>query len=402
VNPVAAYQAALEGEVVAVVTALASHNSGFRKRLEAAGLDSGDLRTVGDLDRLPIVTKDEVIDVQRASPPFGGLLSDSTVPRRVFQSPGPIYEPEPSLGDPWRFAGALTATGFGPDDVVLNAFGYHLSPAGTMFDEACTAVGATVLPAGIGNKDLQIQACVDLGITAYIGPPSYLKALLERADEMGVASAVRLERAFVSAEPLPPSLRDWLTERVTIVRQGYGTAEAGSLAYECEQLEGMHVADDALVQVCDLTSGAAIEDQSEGQVVVTLRRTDYAVVRFGTGDLSAWLLEPCPCGRRAPRLRGWLGRVGAAVKVRGMFLHPQQVERVVRGVDGVVDYRLTIDRAEHRDVIRCEVVADGDRSAIAERVGDAIRNGLRFACEVTVVASLPEDAERFVDRRTWE
>ena len=402
VNPVSAYHAALDGEVAAVVTALASRNSSFRQRLQAAGLDAGNIRTVVDLDRLPIVTKDEVMDMQRASPPFGGLLSEDATIRRVFQSPGPIYEPEPNLADPWRFAAALSAAGFGPDDIVLNAFGYHLSPAGAMFDEACRAVGATVLPAGVGSKDLQARACLDVGITAYVGPPSYLKALLERVEEMGVDSGLKLERAFVSGEPLPPSLRSWLSERVTTIRQGYGTAEAGSLAYECDQLEGMHVADDAIVQVCDLTSGVALEDETEGQVVVTLSRIDYAVVRFGTGDLSAWLLEPCPCGRRTPRLRGWLGRVGAAVKVRGMFLHPRQVERVVRGVQGVADYRMVIDRVEHRDVVRCEVVPDGDRSLIAERVGDAIRDGLRFACEVTVVAPLPRDAERFVDQRSWE
>lgn len=402
VNPVSAYHAAHDGEVAAVVTALASRNPSFRQRLQVAGLDAGNIRTVVDLDRLPIVTKDEVMDLQRASPPFGGLLSEGATIRRVFQSPGPIYEPEPNLADPWRFAAALSAAGFGPDDIVLNAFGYHLSPAGAMFDEACRAVGATVLPAGVGSKDLQARACLDLGITAYIGPPSYLKAVLERAEEMEIISGLKLERAFVSAEPLPPSLRDWLTERVAVVREGYGTAEAGNLAYECDQLEGLHVADDALVQVCDLTSGEAIVDEREGQVVVTLRRTDYAVVRFGTGDLSAWLLEPCPCGRRTPRLRGWLGRVGAAVKVRGMFLHPRQVERVVRGVQGVADYRMIIDRVEHRDVVRCEVVPDGDRRLVTERVGEAIRDGLRFACEVTVVAPLPGDAERFIDQRTWE
>jgi phenylacetate-CoA ligase len=402
VNPVSEYQTALDGEVAAVVTALASRNAGFRHRLLAAGLETTDLRTVADLDRLPIVTKDQVMDMQRASPPFGGLLSDDATLRRVYQSPGPIYEPEPNLDDPWRFARALSAAGFGPDDIVLNAFGYHLSPAGAMFDEACQALEATLLPAGVGNKDLQVQACLDLGITAYIGPPSYLKALLERVEEMGVDSGMKLERAFVSGEPLPPSLRSWLSERVTTIRQGYGTAEAGNLAYECDQLEGMHVADDAIVQVCDLTSGAALEDETEGQVVVTLSRTDYAVVRFGTGDLSAWLLEQCPCGRRTPRLRGWMGRVGAAVKVRGMFLHPRQVERVVRGVQGVADYRMIIDRIEHRDVVRCEVVPDGDRRLLAERVEHAIRDGLRFACEVTVVAPLPRDAERFIDHRTWE
>jgi len=402
VSTVASYHARFDDDVAAVVAALTASNTGFRERLEAAGIDSAKVSTVADLDQLPILSKDEVIELQRAAPPFGGLLSEGATLRRVFQSPGPLYEPEPAVSDPWRFAGALSAAGIGANDVVLNAFGYHLSPAGAMFDEACAAVGATVLPAGVGNKDLQVQACQDLGVTAYIGPPSYLKALLERADEIGVPSSVRIERAFVSAEPLPSSLRTWLTQRVPVVRQGYGTAEAGSLAYECDQLDGMHVAEDALVQVCDLSSGAAVEDEREGQVVVTLRRTDYAVVRFGTGDLSAWTPGACPCGRTTPRLRGLLGRVGAAVKVRGMFLHPHQVEQVVLGVDGVADYRMTIDRVEHQDIVQCQVVANGSNGLVAERVGRAIRDGLRFACEVTVVPSLPRDVARFVDHRTWD
>jgi hypothetical protein len=197
VNPVSAYHTALDGEVAAVVTALASRNAGFRQRLEAAGLETADLRTVADLDRLPIVTKDQVMDMQRASPPFGGLLSDDATLRRVYQSPGPIYEPEPNLDDPWRFARALSAAGFGPDDVVLNAFGYHLSPAGAMFDEACQALGAALLPAGVGNKDMQVQACLDRDAELPEGA-----ARAHRGDGPGLGpeagTRIRLWRAFTA------------------------------------------------------------------------------------------------------------------------------------------------------------------------------------------------------------
>jgi phenylacetate-CoA ligase len=242
-----------------------------------------------------------------------------------------------------------------------------------------------------------------VGATAYVGPPSYLKALLETAEEQGVADGLELERAFVTAEPLPPSLRAWLTERVPVVRQGYGTAEAGNIAYECAEEVGMHVAAGALVQICELDDGAPIDAPDRpGQVVVTVPRTDYPVVRFGTGDLSAWMAGTCPCGAPTPRIRGWLGRVGQAVKVKGMFLHPQQVDELMRTLP-VTGYRVEIDRVEHKDTLRCEVVAaDGAPADLAGTVADAFKDALRFTCEVQVVPQLPDDAEPFVDHRRWD
>jgi len=208
-----------------------------------------------------VLSKDELLELQLADPPFGGLLSPEAKPRRVFQSPGPLYEIDDGAADPWRFAPALRLAGFHSDDVVLNAFGYHLSPAGAMFEQAVLALGGTVVPGGVGGLDLQARACRDLGVTAYVGLPSYLKALLEKADELGLEPASwPLERAFVTAEPLPAALRSWLEERIGLVRQGYGTAEAGNLGFECDAREGLHVPDDALVQVCDLTTGEPLWD----------------------------------------------------------------------------------------------------------------------------------------------
>lgn len=404
----AAYQASFDPRVPELVTEVSRSVPGFRDRLDDAGLSADQLTDVAALDRLPVMTKDDLLARQHAAPPFGGMLADGVHPRRVFQSPGPLYEPDTGQPDGWRWRPALEATGIGGDDRVLVAFGYHLSPAGAMFEDACLQLGATVVPGGVGNKDLQVAACADLGVSAFVGPPSYLKALLEAAEAAN--TTLRITKALVSAEPLPPSLRDWLGQRVTVVRQAYGTAECGHLGFECDAIEGLHVPGDVVVQICDLTTGAAVSDGTQGQVVVTAFGTQYPLIRFGTGDLSSWLTEPCPCGRSAPRIAGWQGRVGDAVKVKGMFLHPAQVGSVMGGLSEVGAYRVVVDRVDHRDVLRCEVVPAGaemsssgsDEAGLAERVRDVMRQGLRFNVDVAVVDGLPDDALTFEDVREWE
>ncbi|NOY57068.1 MAG: phenylacetate--CoA ligase [Actinobacteria bacterium] len=395
------YGRGLDSVVGAFVEAAAAKSTAFFERLESAGLVAAEMRTVQDLSRLPVLSKDDLLQLQIMERPFGGLLAEGAAVRRLFQSPGPLYEPELDRTDPWRWAPALRAAGFESNDIVLNAFGYHLSPAGAMFEEGARAVGCAVLPGGVGNMDLQVQACADLGITAFIGLPSYLKALLEKAEAIGVD--LQIHHAFVTAEPLPPSLRSWLEERVSSVRQGYGTAETGNLGYECERAEGLHVPDDALVQVCDPVGGEPLWNGEEGQVVVTLFEEDYPLVRFGTGDLSRFIVEPCGCRRATPRLAGWLGRVGDAVKVRGMFLHPAQAERALAETPGLDSFRFVIDRVEHRDELRCEIVAEEgiDESALSEAVEQKIRSALRFRVDVQVVGDLPGDGI-IDDRRTWE
>jgi phenylacetate-CoA ligase len=392
------YAAGLADRVAAAVAAGRALVPTLAERLAANGLTTDESLRDG-LATLPILSKDDVLALQQADPPFGGALSPSAHVRRVFQSPGPIYEPQLDGADPWRWGPSLQAAGMGAEDLVLNCFGYHLSPAGAMFEEAALALGARVLPGGIGNQDLQARAVADLGVTAYTGLPSYLKAILDRYDELGLPrERWRLHRALVTAEPLPDSLRALLLERVPTVLMAYGTAETGLIGYETEPGGGLVPAPGVLVQICDLDTGAPITE-GEGQVVVTLLRPDYPMVRFGTGDLSAWRLGP----DGSPRLVGVLGRSGAAVKVRGMFLHPRQAAAVLAGVSDVQQWRFVIDRVDHRDELGCEVVVRPgvDAAAVIADVTERVRSGLRFSCAVSAVESLPDDAAPITDRRDW-
>lgn len=387
----------VEATLVDVVQVAAQRVPAFADRLAAAGIAPADVRGVADLDQLPVLSKDELVELQRAQPPFGGLLATDATVRRVFQSPGPLYEPELGGGDHWRFAQALRAAGFESADVVLNCFGYHLSPAGAIFEEAAAALGATVVPGGVGNLDLQVRCVADVGVSAYTGLPSYLKALVDRYAESGLdRESWRLDRAVVAAEPLTEALRTELVPWVPTVLSAYGTAETGLLAYETAPGSGWRVAAGVLVQICALDSGLPITD-GHGQVVVTVLRSDYPLVRFGTGDLSAWMVGPD--GER--RLAGVLGRVGQAVKVRGMFLHPRQAAAVLDGASGLGAYRFVIERDNHADRLRCEIVLSpgADGAQVATEVRARIRSGLRFDAEVSAVSTLPDDAEILLDRR---
>lgn len=393
-----AYAGALGPALTTALRRAAGTVPAFAARLAAAGFADDVPTTPDGLATLPVLTKDDVLDRQLADPPFGGLIDPAAVIHRIFQSPGPLYEPQLAGTDPWRWGQALGALDVGPADRVINCFGYHLSPAGAMFDDSCLALGATVIPAGIGSADLQARAIADLGITTYIGLPSYLKALVDRYDELGLPSTSwQVRKALVTAEPLPDSLRTLLQKRVATVRMAYGTAEAGLIAYEVDPGAGLVPADGVLIQVCDLDEGRPLVE-GEGQVVVTLLRPEYPLVRFGTGDLSAWTLGP----RGDLRLAGVLGRVGQAVKVRGLFLHPRQAQAAMAGVAHVRAWQLVIDRVAHRDELRCRVVLapDADADQVRAEVAERVRAGLRFGCAVETVAALPDEAV-IKDLRDW-
>ncbi len=377
----------------------------FKKRLDDAGLTPQDLQTQADLAKLPVFRKDDLIELQKEHPPFGGLLA---VPmselRAVYQSPGPINEPSPKTPDAGGWIAALKAADFTAGEVVLNAFGYHMTPAGASFENSLTTLGCVVIPGGIGNQEQQLQAMVMFGATGYVGLPSYLKALLDKADELGYE--LKLEKALVLAEPLPPSLRQELQERgIKRVLQAYGTAECGNLGYECHEIAGWHIPKGRIVQVCDINTGEPLPHGESGEVVATLMNKTYgATIRFGVGDLSSIIAEPCACGRPGLRLAGWQGRVGAATKVRGMFLHPTQLGAMMkRFEDEVAAYQAVITREDHKDQLELQVVlkdgAAGDE--LEERLQTAARENIKFRLIAKVVENLQGEGT-IRDERSWE
>lgn len=378
---------------------------GFADRLRNANLTPEMIQTPEDLNALPIIRKDDLAEFQAAAPPFGGFLACKPGElKRIFQSPGPIYDPESNVLDYWRWESALRAAGFQTEDVVLNAFSYHLTPAGAMFEEGLWAVGCAVIPGGVGNQEQQVHLLHDLRVTGYVGLPSYLKALLDKAVEMELD--LNLNKAFVTAEPLPPSLRAELNQRGITVRQGYGTAECGNLGYECELENGWHLPEDALIQVCDINTGQPHPHDEIGEIVVTLFNPDYALVRFGTGDLSALNSVPCPCGRRTPRLMGWQGRIGDAVKVRGMFLHPRQLSDLMTHFPEVARWQACITRQEHKDhlTLRVIITPDGNATSLPDRLAQAAREAIKFHLNVEILSagSIPDSAPPIEDTRSWE
>lgn len=393
-------------ELDTLISHLASYAPGFARRLKDAGLAPGDIRTPADLDALPVIRKDDLVELQAADPPFGGFLAcDPGGLKRIFQSPGPIYDPESRVADYWRWKPALEAAGFAPGDVVINCFGYHLTPAGAMFEEGLWAVGCAVIPGGIGSQEGQARLLHDLKVSGYVGLPSYLKTLIEKVEQLGCQHTI--QKAFFTAEPLPPSLRVWLNEHgVAVARQGYGTAECGNLGYECEQENGWHIPDDVIVQVCDINSGQPLPVGESGEIVVSLLNMDYALIRFGTGDLSSLSTEACPCGRKSARLMGWQGRIGDAVKVRGMFLHPRQLSALLARFPEVLRWQAVISRQEHKDFLALHVVVGPgtDQAHLTTKLTQAAKEAVKFQLDIKFVSddSLPPDSPPIRDTRTWD
>lgn len=399
----------LDEQVQAIVRHAFAEAPGMRAVLERAGLSPLDVSSVADLDKVPITRKDELVELQRANPPFGGFLGVwLTDVKRIYQSPGPLYDPEGDKPDYWRWAQALHAAGFHFGDIVQNTASYHMTPLGFMFDEALRQLGCTVVPAGPGNTQAQIQIMRELGVTAYTGMPSYLMKLVEQAEADGWnwQRDFRLSKAFVIAEPFPPSLRRALRERGIVAREGYGTAETGNLGFECGESSGWHIPYDVIVQVVDINSGRALPPGVEGEVVVTLLDRTYPLIRFGTGDLSATIADPCPCGRTTPRLVGWLGRIGQAVKVRGLFVHPRQIAQVIQRFPSVARCQGVVDRPQTMDrlTIRLEPAPHADLTAELAAIERSLHDVLKISAQVEVVpvGAIPADAPLLVDQRTWQ
>ena len=380
---------------------------GVRRRLEAAGLRPGDIRTPDDLDRLPVMKKAAMPDLQRADPPFGGF---STVPPRhlhwVFVSPGPIYEPfDRREVSPWRTEVSGFAGGFRPGDLVVNTFLYHLTPAAHLIDRGLARLGCVVVPTGPGNLDTQIKAIVDLRATGYVGTPSFLMTVLKHAAERGLR--LPLEVAHVGAEALPESLRRTFEEQHGILtRQSFGTADLGIVAYECRAAAGMHLMEDAIFQICDPETGAPLPPGQVGEIVCTVNHRAYPMIRFGTGDLSVVTDAACPCGRTAPRMLGWRGRADEVTKVRGMFIHPRQVGEVLARFPAVARGQAVVTREAHQDALTLDVeLAPGaDATSATGGMVEAIRDVMKLRGEVRIVpaGTIPEGAKKIDDRRTWD
>ena len=355
------------------------------------------------LAQLPVIRKGELLDLQQGARPFGGLAASGYGEiARVFASPGPIYEPEGRAPDWWRLARALFAAGFRRGDLVHNCFSYHFTPAGSMLETGAHALGCAVFPGGTGQTEQQVQAIADLGPAGYVGTPSFLRIILEKADELGCALP-SLTKALVSGEAFPPSLRDALIARGIHGYQVYATADLGSIAYETPAREGLVVDEEVILEIVRPGTGDPVAAGEVGEVVVTPFNEDYPLVRFATGDLSAVLPGSSPCGRTNTRIKGWMGRADQTTKARGLFVHPEQVARVAER-HGLGKARLVVGNDGGNDTLLLRVERDGPPDLeLMQAVEATLREVTKLRGEVHFVAtgSLPNDGKVIEDARKY-
>jgi len=394
-----------------------AHAPAFARSL--AHVDAASVTSRAALAQLPVIRKHELLERQSAADAvdvFGGhsalswgaSVASPQRALRVFASPGPIYEPEGAAADYWRMARALFAAGLRAGDLAHNTFSYHFTPAGAMMESGAFALGCTVFPGGTGQTEQQVQAMAALKPAAYIGTPSFLKIILDKADELGTALP-SLTKASVGGEAFPPSLRDWLHARGITAYQSYGTADLGLIAYETAAREGLVVDEGVIVEIVRPGTGDPVADGEVGEVVVTTLNPGYPLIRFGTGDLSAVLVGNCPTGRTNTRIKGWLGRADQTAKVRGMFVHPAQVAEIVRRHREVQRARLVVsgEMANDRMTLHVEVAtasaSPGSPDALGARIADSVREITKLRSEVVLCApgSLPNDGKVIEDARRY-
>ncbi|MEL6839727.1 MAG: phenylacetate--CoA ligase family protein [Pseudomonadota bacterium] len=362
---------------------------------EGSCLPEVEINTLADLTKLPVLRKSDLTAWQKQDPPFGGMHTSNIT--HIFQSPGPIYEPGGSAHDWWRFGRFLHACGIGKDDIVQNCFGYHLTPAGTMFESGARAVGAKVLPAGTGQTELQVRAAADIGTTAYAGTPDYLKVILEKADEMGVQ--LNITKAAVSGGALFPQLRQYYADRGITCMQCYATADLGHLAYESVLGEGMVVDEGVIIEIVTPGTGDPVPAGEVGEIVVTSLNPDYPLIRFATGDMSAVMEGASPCGRTNMRIKGWMGRADQTTKIKGMFVRPEQVADLVNKT-GADRARVIADRDGDADKMIVQLEGSVDEKAAASAVQDVLK--LKGEVQCLAPGAMPRDGLVIEDRRTYE
>jgi phenylacetate-CoA ligase len=405
-------RAAHQGQRLRETLAHAWHGvPAVRAQLEQAGIRAGDVQGISDLDHIPVLKKTELIAAQRRSLPFGGFsgVAKSEL-RRIYISPGPIYEPGETVSHDQRWPQALFAGGFRAGDIAQVTFNFNMVPVGFWLDEALRQLGCVCVPTGVGNTELQIQVMKELEVTAFLGTPSFLATIAERAEQIGLdlRRDLKLEVGFVAAEPLPESLRTDVEERFgMLIRQSYGTADVGCLGFECIAKSGMHIPDDCIVEIVDPKTGKRVGPNETGEVVATVFDPSYPLIRFGTGDLSVLTDGPCACGRTSPRLVKILGRVDQATKVKGLFIHPNQVDEVAKKFAVLGNCQIVVTREANQDrlLFRAETVtAIADPADLKARLGTMVQEILRLKGDVELLppGSIAPDAKKIEDLREWK
>ncbi|MDA0852109.1 MAG: phenylacetate--CoA ligase family protein [Proteobacteria bacterium] len=372
--------------------------SGYQESLSSVGADG--ILSLDDLAKLPILRKSDLSNAQKPGQALGGYnartLSDFA---HIFQSPGPIYEPGGVEHDWWRMGRFAHAAGVGKGDIVQNCFGYHLTPAGMIFESGARAVGAAVLPAGIGQTDLQVRAAVDVGTTAYAGTPDYLKVILDKAEEMG--ERLSITKAVVGGGALFPSLRQEYADRGIACLQCYATADLGNIAYESPAMEGMIVDEGVIVEIVTPGTGTPVPEGEVGEVIVTTLNPDYPLIRFATGDLSAVLSGQSPCGRTNMRIKGWMGRADQTTKIKGMFVRPEQVAVLVASHEAITRARVIATREGDMDAMTVQIETSAGEASVFE---DLVKTHLKLkgTIEIFPVGSLPRDGLVIEDQRKYD
>ncbi|MBX3589219.1 MAG: AMP-binding protein [Ramlibacter sp.] len=372
------------------------------------GVDAAAVTTREALARLPVIRKHELLERQmagRPQDPFGGFsaVARGARMRRVYASPGPIYEPEGAAADYWRAARALYAAGFREGDLAHNAFSYHMTPGAFIMESGAHALGCTVFPAGTGQTEQQLQAIAELRPEGYLGTPSFLRILVDKATEAG-SDISSLRKGLVGGEAFPPSLRDWFSERGMAIYQSYATADLGLIAYETESREGLVLDEGVIVEIVRPGTGDPVAEGEVGEMVVTTLNPDYPLVRFGTGDLSAVLPGTCPTGRTNTRIKGWMGRADQTTKIRGMFVHPSQVADIARRFPEVLKARLVVTGEMANDAMTLQVETASAPQGLDARIGEAIRDVTKLRGEVQLLSpgSLPNDGKVIEDARSYK
>ncbi|MCY3976928.1 MAG: phenylacetate--CoA ligase family protein [Chloroflexi bacterium] len=379
----------------------------IRSLMDQAGVAPADIRGAEDLAKIPVLSKDSLVEIHQANPPFGGFLTiDPDDLPRIYISPGPIYDPQPPPADPESMLAPFRTIGIGRGDRVLNTFMYHLTPAGILLDEALRACGATVIPTGPGNTELQIMMMMALGASGFVGQPSYLMTLLDKAAEMGLgADAVPLKKALFSAEPYTPSQRERFEGEYGMkTTSAYGTADLGVIGYTREGAQGFCIMPSVYLQICDPETGAPLELGETGEIVATTLNKSYPLIRFGTGDLGA-LAAQRQC--EGQQLLGLFGRSGDAIKVRGMFLHPNQLQYAAMQFPEIKEIQVVITRPENRDVVTVNVELNegADGRGLAEKLSALAQQAARLRIDAVnfVEAGVIEPGGRkIVDEREWD